>query len=36
VQFVKLNKLLEVFVINQAKHAQRVLLSNLKVRLEKH
>ena len=36
VQFAKLNKLLEVFVINQAKHAQRVLLSNLKVRLEKH
>lgn len=36
VHFVKANKLLENFVINRAKHAQKVLLSNLKVRLEKH
>jgi hypothetical protein len=30
------NKLLGIFVINQAACAQKVLLSNLKVRLEKH
>jgi hypothetical protein len=30
------NKLLGIFVINQATYAQKVLLSNLKVRLEKH
>lgn len=30
------NKLLEKIVFNQAKYTQRVLLSNLKVRLEKH
>jgi hypothetical protein len=35
VQFVKVNKLLENFVVEQAKQAQRALLSNLKVRLEK-
>jgi hypothetical protein len=35
VQFVKVNKLLENFVVDQAKQAQRALLSNLKVRLEK-
>jgi hypothetical protein len=35
VQFLKVNKLLENFVVNQAKQAQRALLSNLKVRLEK-
>ncbi|MBK9923757.1 MAG: hypothetical protein IPP66_00565 [Anaerolineales bacterium] len=36
VHFVKVNKLLETFVVDQAKQAQRALLSNLKVRLEKH
>jgi hypothetical protein len=36
VRLVKVSKLLEGFVINQAKHTQRALLSNLKVRLEKH
>ncbi|NTU56836.1 MAG: hypothetical protein HGA79_11355 [Anaerolineales bacterium] len=36
VHFVKVNKLLEIFVINQATYAQKALLSNLKVRLEKH
>lgn len=36
VQDVKANKLLENFVINQVKYTQRILLSNLKVRLEKH
>lgn len=35
-QFVKVGKLLEGFVMDQAKQAQRALLSNLKVRLEKH
>lgn len=35
VQFVKVNKLLENFVIRQANQAQRALLSNLKVRLDK-
>ncbi|HAV76531.1 MAG TPA: hypothetical protein DCX53_04165 [Anaerolineae bacterium] len=35
VQFVKVNKLLEKFVVRQANQAQRALLSNLKVRLEK-
>jgi hypothetical protein len=35
VQFVKVNKLLENFVVRQANQAQRALLSNLKVRLEK-
>ena len=34
VQFVKVNKLLAVFVEDLAKHAQRTILSNLKVRLE--
>ena len=34
VQIVKLNKLLESFVVRQANLAQRVLLSNLKVRLD--
>lgn len=33
---LKANKMLEKFVLNQAKYTQRVLLSNLKVRLEKH
>lgn len=36
VQFVKVSKLLESFVVNQAKYVQHALLSNLKVRLEKH
>jgi hypothetical protein len=36
VHFVKVNKILENFVVDQAKQAQRALLSNLKVRLEKH
>ncbi len=36
VHFVRVNKLLETFVVDQAKQAQRALLSNLKVRLEKH
>ena len=36
VQFIKVNKLLENYVVSQANQAQRVLLSNLKVRLEKH
>jgi hypothetical protein len=35
VPFIKVNKLLESFVVRQAKHTQRTLLSNLKVRLEK-
>ncbi|MEW6285363.1 MAG: SRPBCC family protein [Chloroflexota bacterium] len=35
VEFVKLNKLLEKFVVDQARQAQRALLSNLKIRLEK-
>jgi ribosome-associated toxin RatA of RatAB toxin-antitoxin module len=35
VEFVRLNKLLERFVIEQAKQAQQALLSNLKIRLEK-
>ncbi|NWG33055.1 MAG: SRPBCC family protein [Chloroflexi bacterium] len=35
VEFVKLNRLLEKFVVEQAKQAQRALLSNLKIRLEK-
>jgi len=34
VQFVKVNKLLENFVVRQANQAQRAVLSNLKVRLE--
>ncbi|HXF85338.1 MAG TPA: SRPBCC family protein [Anaerolineales bacterium] len=34
VQFVRLNKFLERFVISQARHAQEALLTNLKVRLE--
>jgi hypothetical protein len=36
VQFVKVNKLLESIMTYRAKQAQRALLSNLKVRLEKH
>jgi hypothetical protein len=32
---VKVKKLLENFVVRQANQAQRALLSNLKVRLEK-
>ncbi len=36
VQFVRMNKMLAFFAENQAKHTQRTLLSNLKVRLEKH
>jgi ribosome-associated toxin RatA of RatAB toxin-antitoxin module len=36
VRFVRVNKLLESLLIHRAKHAQRALLSNLKVRLEKH
>ena len=36
VQLIKVNKLLEVTMLDRAKHAQRALLSNLKVRLEKH
>lgn len=35
VQFIKLHRLLESFVVRQANQAQRALLSNLKVRLEK-
>jgi len=35
VQFDKVNKLLENFVICQANPVQRALFSNLKVRLEK-
>jgi hypothetical protein len=35
VHFVRLNKLLENLVVEQAKQTQRALLSNLKVRLEK-
>lgn len=35
VSFEKVNKLLENYVFNQAIHAQRALLTNLKVRLEK-
>ena len=35
VQLVHVNRLLENVVVNQAKQAQRALLSNLKVRLEK-
>ena len=35
VQFIKLNRLLESFIVRQANQAQRALLSNLKVRLEK-
>lgn len=34
-QFIKLHKILEHFVVNQANQVQRALLSNLKVRLEK-
>jgi hypothetical protein len=34
-QFVKVNKLFENFVVRLASQAQRALLSNLKVRLEK-
>lgn len=33
---LKVNKLLENFVLSQAKYTQRVLLSNLKARLEKY
>lgn len=36
IKFVYVNKLLEGIMFSRAKHAQRVLLSNLKVRLEKH
>jgi hypothetical protein len=36
IQFVKVSKVLEYLVVNQARRAQRALLSNLKVRLEKH
>lgn len=36
VQFVRVRKLLEGILTYRAKHAQRALLSNLKVRLEKH
>jgi len=36
VQLVRVNKLLEAIMLDRAKHAQRALLSNLKVRLEKH
>ena len=35
-QALEANKLLEIPVLNQAKYTQRVLLSNLKVRLERH
>jgi hypothetical protein len=35
VQFVRVNKLLETIMIHRAKLAQRAVLSNLKVRLEK-
>ena len=35
VRFVQVSKILEKFVINEANQAQRALLSNLKVRLEK-
>lgn len=35
VNVVQVNKILETVVVNQAKQAQRALLSNLKVRLEK-
>lgn len=35
-QVLKTNRLLEKSVLNQAKYTQRVLLSNLKIRLEKH
>jgi hypothetical protein len=35
VSFVKVNRILENYVFNQAIHAQRALLTNLKVRLEK-
>ena len=34
VNFIKVNKLLENFVVRQANQAQRALLSNLKIRLE--
>ena len=36
VRIVRVNKLLEGILTHRAKHAQRALLSNLKVRLEKH
>jgi hypothetical protein len=36
VQLVRVNKLLEPIMVDRAKYAQRALLSNLKVRLEKH
>jgi len=36
VRFVKVNQLLENFAARQANQAQRALLSNLKVRLEKN
>ena len=36
VSFARVSKLLETFVVNQANHSQRALLSNLKVRLEKN
>lgn len=35
-QTLKANKLLGNFILSQAKYTQRVLLSNLKVRLERH
>jgi len=35
VQLVRVNKLLAGLILHRAKHAQRVLLSNLKVRMEK-
>jgi hypothetical protein len=35
VQFMHVNKLLEAIMFSRARHAQRALLSNLKVRLEK-
>jgi len=36
VQLVRVRKLLKGMLTHRAKHAQRALLSNLKVRLEKH
>lgn len=36
VNFLQVSKIIENFVVNQANQAQRALLSNLKVRLEKN
>ena len=36
VKFMHVNLFLEGIMFSRAKHAQRALLSNLKVRLEKH